>query len=342
MNDARGLSLLVVAGIGVIMTLSTLAVFVKYSDTPVVKSSNRELSYAFLVSILIAFLAASVGINGPTSFTCVTNMLLNTMVFNFCISILFLKTSRLLYVFNSQAVLTSKTRWFYNRNYQFVALGILNLFPVVLITIFLIIKPPSVQATIVPFRYKILQCWVITTTEIVVNCIVYAYEFFLSVSVVYYAFRARKLPSNFNETKYIAFNMYVQLTTCASIFAIFSSLRPRSLRTILNCLVQLCRACSFLLCIFAPKMFIIFRHPEKNTPDFVKAVVARNTMRRCLPISSTQVSVVSSSRETRSRKETSSTALSVSTQTDWPITSHNVENKKSEKRPPPQTSHVGS
>ena len=331
LKDVRGISLLVIAGIGVLLTLCTLGVFVKYRDTPVVKSSNRELSYAFLVSILIAFLAASVLVNGPTPFSCVASMLINTMIFNLCISILFLKTNRLLHVFNSQAVLTSKTHWFYNRNYQFVALGILNLFPVVLITIFLVIKPPSVQVTIIPFLYKILHCWVTTTTEIVISCTVYAYEFFLSVLVAYYAFRARKLPSSFNETKYIAFNMYVQLTTCVTTFAVFTNLRPGSLRVILNCLVQLCRAYGFLLCIFAPKLFIIFRHPEKNTPDFVKAAVARDTMKRCLSNSLTELRVVSSSRETRSRTETSSPPLSVSSHSGWPVTSHDVENKRVKK-----------
>lgn len=331
LKDVRGMSLLVIVGIGVLLTLCTLGVFVKYRDTPVVKSSNRELSYLFLVSILIAFLAASVLVNGPTPFSCVTNMLLHTIVFNLCISILFLRTSRLLHAFNSQTVLKSKTHWFYNRNYQFVALGILNLFPVVLITIFLVIKPPSVQVTIVPFQYKILQCWVFTTTEIVITCAVYAYEFFLSVSVAYYAFRARKLPSNFNETKYIAFNMYVQLTTCVTTFAVFTNLRPGSLRAILNCLVQLCRAYSFLLCIFAPKLFIIFRHPEKNTLDYFKAAVARNTMKRCLSNSLTELRIVSATRKTRSRTETSSPGLSGSSHSGWPVTSHDEENKRVEK-----------
>ena len=325
-KDSRGVILAVIAVIGVILTLFALGVFLKYRDTPVVKSSNRHLSYAFLLSILVAFFSASVLINGPTMFSCVTYFLLDTMFFNLCVSILFLKTSRLVHVFNFQAL---KSHWFYNRSYQFIALGILNLFPVALITVFLIMRPPSLYMTIVPFQYKILQCRVIGTTEIIVWSAVSTYELILSLMVAYYAFRARKLPSNFNETKYIAFNMYIQLITRATTLVIFSSLQPGSFREILCCIVQLCSTYSFLLCIFAPKLFIILRHPERNTPDFVKAAVARNTMERSLSNSLISLSVVSIAEQGRkSRSDTSSTGLSVTP--GWPVMARTryTENKR--------------
>ena len=311
-EDARRIALTVFAVLGVCLTLFTLGVFVKFNDTPVVKASNRDLSYAFLISILVGFFSACVLINGPTLFSCVTNMLLNTTFFNFCVSILFLKTSRLLHVFKFQ-VAAAKSHWFYNRRYQFIALVILNLFPVVLITVLLAMEPPLVQVIIVPSQYKVLQCAYMTTAKIIINCTIYAYELILSVMVAYYAFRARKLPSNFKETKYIAFNMYIQLTVWITTLTIFTSLRAGSFRSILYCLVQLCSAYSFLLCIFAPKLFIILRHPEKNTPDFVKAAVARDTMERTLSSSLIALSVVPSAEGTRrSRSETSSSTFSVS------------------------------
>ena len=100
--------------------------------------------------------------------------------------------------------------------------------------------------------------------------------------VTCYAFRARKLPSNFKETKYIAFTMYIQLITWGLVIAIFTSLKTERTRTFLNCCAQLCSAFSFLLCNFAPKLFIILLHPEKNTPEFVKAALTRDTMAKMM------------------------------------------------------------
>ena len=315
LNDIRGIALLVTAGIGIILTLFTFGVFVKYRHTPVVKSSNQQLSYVYLLSILVAFSLTSLLTVGLTEFSCAANVLLNTIYYNVCVSILFLKTIRLLHAFKFQVPSSSSTKCFYNTRYQFAVLGILNLLPVVLKILFLLVEPPPlVRVTIVPQQYKILQCKSdASTAGILINVAIHAYEFILSVLVAYYAFRARKLPSNFKETKYIAFIMYIQLTTTATTIVIFTSLSTGSIRTTLYCLLQLCSAYSFLLCIFAPKLFIILRHPEKNTSDFVKATVARNTMERSLRNSLYGLHLVFPSAERsprRSRSQTSSTMLS--------------------------------
>ena len=126
-------------------------------------------------------------------------------------------------------------------------------------------------------------------------------------------FRARKLPSNFNETKYIAFVMYIQLTTWDATITIFTSLWTGSWRTMLHYLVQLCSVYSFLLFIFTPKLYIILRHPEKDTPDFIKAAVTRNTMKRSFVSQSLpglDWAVTSAEQPKISRSETLPTALS--------------------------------
>lgn len=334
LKDGRGIGLLVTAGIGVILTLFTLGVFVKYRHTPVVKSSNPELSYVYLFSMLVAFFSTGLLTFGLTPFSCTANLLLSTVYYNVCVSILFLKTTRLLHVFRFQAIATSRSHCFYNTRYQFAVLVVLNLLPVVLNTILLIFEPPLVRVKIVQLQYKILECKSNgTTTGIIIICSIYAYELVLSALVAYYAFRARKLPSNFNETKYIAFIMYIQLTTWGATIAIFTSVWAGSFRTMLYCLVQLCSAYSFLLCIFTPKLYIILRHPEKNTPDYVKATVTRNTMKRSFAnsLSGLDLVITSAERSSSSRSETLPTTLSSN---GAPASVAKSENTNSKKRVP--------
>ena len=176
--------------------------------TPVVKSSEPGLCYIYLFSILVAFSAAGFLTFGLTAVTCTANLLLSTIYYNVCVSILFLRTTRLLCVFKFRAIATSKTSCLHSTRYHFAVLVVLNVLPVVLNTILLIFEPPLVRVKIVQLQYKILECKNNTTTPgIAIICSIYAYELVLSALVAYYAFRARKLPSNFNETKYITFIM---------------------------------------------------------------------------------------------------------------------------------------
>ena len=131
--------------------------------------------------------------------------------------------------------------------------------------------------------------------------------------VAYYAFRAGKLPSNFNETQYVTFIMYIQLTTWVVTITIFTCVWAGSWRSVLYCLVQLCGAYSFLVFIFTPKLYIILLHPAKNTPDFVKAAVTLNTMKRSFEAQSLpgMDRVVTAAEHSKSsRSETLPTALS--------------------------------
>ena len=282
LKDGRGIALLVTSGIGVILTLFTFGVFVKNLHTPVVKSSEPGLCYIYLFSILVAFSAAGLLTFGLTAFSCTANLILGTIYYNVCVSILFLRTTRLLHVFKfRRAIATSRSSCFHNTRHQFAVLVFLNVLPVVLNLILLIFEPPFVRVKIVQLQYKTLECKSNSTTPgIAIICSIYAYEVVLSALVAYYAFRARKLPSNFNEAKCITFIMYIQLTTWVATITIFTSLWAGSWRTVLYCLVQLCGAYSFLLFIFTPKLYIILLHPAKNTPDFVKAAVTLNTMQR--------------------------------------------------------------
>ena len=185
----------------------------------------------------MAFLTAIVHVNGPTLYYCFTDMLFTTVVFNSCISILFLKTSYLVYVFNLQRTVVAgrNQSLLYKRKHQLLILGILNATPAALEIVVLAMQPPSVKQMVIPFQYRILQCRIVSAdSSSIIELTVYVYELILSIVVAFYAFKARKLPSNFSETKYIAFNMYIQLTTWAVALATFTSLRPGSFKDIVD------------------------------------------------------------------------------------------------------------
>ena len=45
-----------IASLGVLFTLTSVVIFIKYADTPLVRASGRELSYVILGGLLLCFL----------------------------------------------------------------------------------------------------------------------------------------------------------------------------------------------------------------------------------------------------------------------------------------------
>lgn len=55
---------------GILLTLFVVGIFVKHSDTPVVRASGRELSYVLLSGILLCYLVTFALVLRPTDFVC--------------------------------------------------------------------------------------------------------------------------------------------------------------------------------------------------------------------------------------------------------------------------------
>lgn len=91
------------------------------------------------------------------------------------------------------------------------------------------------------------------------------YNMFLITTCTVYAVKTRKIPENFNESKFIGFTMY---TTCI----IWLAFVPLFFGTGSNYEIQITTLCVSislsayvaLFCLFSPKIYIIIFHPDKN------------------------------------------------------------------------------
>ena len=61
---------IVIACLGISLTLFVICTFIKYSDTPIVKASGRELSFILLVGIIICYFNTFILLTKPTLLTC--------------------------------------------------------------------------------------------------------------------------------------------------------------------------------------------------------------------------------------------------------------------------------
>ena len=104
------------------------------------------------------------------------------------------------------------------------------------------------------------------------------YSLFLAVVCTFYAFKARSLPENFNEARYIGFSMYILLLSSVGYLPINIGLKG-SYATNLTCALTLVSSYGLLTCMFGPKIYVILRQPEQNTQEAVSSQVSQYSFR---------------------------------------------------------------
>ena len=183
-----------------------ILVFLRRDDTPIVKASGRELSYMLLAGILICYLNTFLLLTKPSPAACALQRVGVGLGFAFIYSALFTKTNRISRIFYS-ASRSAKRPSFISPKSQIVIAALLISVQLLATAVWLLVEPPGVRYDYPDRGQVILKCR-IKDSSFLVSLV---YNMVLIVVCTLYAVKARKVPENFNETKFIAFTMY---TTC--------------------------------------------------------------------------------------------------------------------------------
>uniref|UniRef100_K7FVX6 Extracellular calcium-sensing receptor n=1 Tax=Pelodiscus sinensis TaxID=13735 RepID=K7FVX6_PELSI len=101
-TEPFGIALTLFAVLGIFLTSFVLGVFTKFHNTPIVKATNRELSYLLLFSLLCCFCSSLFFIGKPQDWTCRLRQPAFGISFVLCISCILVKTNRVLLVFEAK------------------------------------------------------------------------------------------------------------------------------------------------------------------------------------------------------------------------------------------------
>ena len=268
-GNGEGVSTAVLAVIGVIISNGVLTVFYKYRDTAVVKASNRELSFVHLGCIVAIFVLPFVMIGKPTVAGCTVLPLFFGIPFTLCTSIMLLKTDRLLRVFQARSRLTTSNSYLISNKMQAFVAAIMTFVPVTLTTIWFIVHPPDVVIKVDNSRegWQIISCG---ESNELLNIVILGYVLIIALLCTYFAFKARKLPENFNEAKFICFAMFAFCVFWLSFFPAFYD-SSGSTRKFVFCIGVLSSGYAVLCIMYAPKLRVILFHPEDNTTEAFRA-----------------------------------------------------------------------
>ncbi|XP_034972101.2 metabotropic glutamate receptor 5 [Zootoca vivipara] len=269
-GDPEPIAAVVFACLGLLATMFVTAVFIMYRDTPVVKSSSRELCYIILAGIFLGYLCTFCLIAKPQQIYCYLQRIGIGLSPAMSYSALVTKTNRIARILagSKKKICTKKPR-FMSACAQLVIAFILICVQLGIIVALFIMEPPNIKHDYPSIREVYLIC---NTTNLGVVTPL-GYNGLLILSCTFYAFKTRNVPANFNEAKYIAFTMY---TTCIIWLAFVPIYFGSNYKIITMCFSVSLSATVALGCMFVPKVYIILAKPERNVRSaFTTSTVVR-------------------------------------------------------------------
>ncbi|KAL0175124.1 hypothetical protein M9458_031092, partial [Cirrhinus mrigala] len=269
-GDPEPIAAVVFACLGLMATFFVTSIFIIYRDTPVVKSSSRELCYIILAGICLGYLCTFCLITKPHVIYCYLQRLGIGLSPAMSYSALVTKTNRIARILagSKKKICTKKPR-FMSACAQLVIAFLLILLQLGIIVALFVMEPPDVIHDYPSIREVNLIC---NTTNLGVVAPL-GYNGLLIMSCTFYAFKTRNVPANFNEAKYIAFTMY---TTCIIWLAFVPIYFGSNYKTITMCFSVSLSATVALGCMFVPKVYIILAKPERNVRSaFTTSTVVR-------------------------------------------------------------------
>nr|CAA67993.1 metabotropic glutamate receptor [Drosophila melanogaster] len=259
-NSLFALIPMAIAIFGIALTSIVIVLFAKNHDTPLVRASGRELSYTLLFGILVCYCNTFALIAKPTIGSCVLQRFGIGVGFSIIYSALLTKTNRISRIFHSASKSAQRLKYISPQSQVVITTSLIAI-QVLITMIWMVVEPPGTRFYYPDRREVILKCKIQDMSFLFSQL----YNMILITICTIYAIKTRKIPENFNESKFIGFTMY---TTCIIWLAFapiyFGTGNSYEVQTTTLCISISLSASVALVCLYSPKVYILVFHPDKN------------------------------------------------------------------------------
>lgn len=261
-------AVLIICCLGIVTCFLVAGVFVHFGHTPLIKASGRETSFFLLAGILLSYLLPIALVQPPSPLVCGLMRVAPGLCLTVCYAAILAKTNRIARIFQLSAsgALGAKKPKFISPLSQIYFCSILVAVELIILVIWIVMEPPDSNIVADNVSRNDLICRGRDHVDALVGLLC---PIVLLILTTMYAFRVRKTPDGFNEARCLGFVNYancVVIVTSLPIIFIFNDL---ILSALTLCFPLVTSATADLLGLFLPKIYTIFRRPDKNTREAV-------------------------------------------------------------------------
>lgn len=273
-SSAFAIAPAVISCLGIAATLAVACLLFQHRDTPVVRASGRELTVVLLAGVLVCYLNTFLLLITPTTVTCVLQRFGVGVSFSAVYGALLTKTNRIARIFDAASRSAVRPRYISPTSQVCIAAALIA-FQIVLTLIWMVVEPPGTRYYYPDRKQVILKCNIQDMSFLFSQL----YNAILILVSTVYAVKTRKIPENFNESKFIGFTMY---TTCiiwlGFVPIYFGTGNAHETQITTLCVAISLSASVTLVCLYAPKVYIIVFQPDKNIRG--KTFIKGNTLKK--------------------------------------------------------------
>ena len=265
--------------LGVLTSATVCIIFFAYKDTPCVKASHQSMSLIQLFAHLLLFLAPAMFIGKPSQSLCTARPVTFGILFTFIMAMTVTKTQKLNLIFHSR-LRVSKRQVQMSQKMEIALVLLMMLVQLCIAGLSYFMSPSRV---LIIYK-KELQSYVIkcnTDEEFIIQLI---FGFLLAIMCMYQAFKARKLPENFNETKLIFYAMILCIISAIiGLLLRYFVIKKNMDQVLIDVLLLLSMNCIQLFFMYGHKCYIIIFYPQLNTPSAFKQNLQLHTLKGMVP-----------------------------------------------------------
>lgn len=245
------------AGVGLVMIGIAVVLLWRFWDTPVVRACGRELSCILIFGTFLSFCTTFIIVAKPTDFSCGVMRFLIGFCYTLCYAAVVTKTNRICRIFSAQdqgaPPCTSPAAS------VLICLS-LTMVEVAINVIWLIVSPAKILY-INRQTKKILVCSGVDQGFMAGLL----FPFLLIVFATLYAFKTRKCPDGFNETRFILFTNCINTIHWLALVPLYLASTELEIRAVILAYSLSLSGIVQLSCLVLPKLYRALLRPEKNT-----------------------------------------------------------------------------